>query len=238
MTVVNGYTTLEDAYLAKSLLAEEGIDSQVLDEAASVAPHLLLASGIRLAVADDDDAPRAREILGLSAVLKVVPKAPSQPILMVLVMAAAILTVLFFGIQRNRQFDGDTANRTDLDRNRDGKADERCEYGGNGQVRTAYADDNFDGRWDFKQKFEGGIVASSEQDLDFDGQFDSVFEYKQGVPTIETIRPGGEGHPLFRHEFRQGVLVVTWSDKDRDGRWDERLEFDAMGTEIRRIVLK
>jgi hypothetical protein len=237
MTVVNGYPTLEDAYLAKSLLAEEGIDGQVLDEAASVAPHLLLASGIRLAVADED-ASRAREILGLSAVLKVVPKAASQPILMVLVMAAAVLTVLFFGIQRNRQFDGDTANRTDLDRNRDGKVDERCEYGGNGQIRAAYADDNFDGRWDLKQEFEGGIVVSSEQDRDFDGRFDSVFEYKQGVPTTETIRPGGEGHPLFRHEFRQGVLAIIWSDRDRDGKWDERLEFDEMGTEIRRIVLK
>ncbi len=69
MRVLKGYATLEEAHLGRTVLASEGIDGQVLDEGASVAPHLLLASGIRLAVADEDAA-RAREILGLSAVLK------------------------------------------------------------------------------------------------------------------------------------------------------------------------
>ncbi len=235
MTVVNGYSTLEEAYLAKSLLASEEIDAQILDEAGSVAPHLLLASGIRLAVADED-ASRAREILGLSAVLKAVPKTPSHPVFMILVMAAAVLTVLFFGIQRNR---GDeSVNRIDVDRNHDGKADARSEFDRDGKIVSWYADDNFDGRWDLKQKYEGGILASSEQDRDYDGLFDAVFEYHLGIVRTETIRPRGEGHPLFRHEFRQGVLSVTWSDKDRDGSWDERLEFDAMGTETLRASLK
>jgi hypothetical protein len=223
--------------LGRSLLASEGIDAQVLDEGATVAPHLLLASGIRLAVADEDAA-QAREILGLSAVLKPVPSKSFSPLWMILVTGVAIFTVLYAGIRRNHGFMAETPNRIDLDRNQDGKPDERLERDRQGVPVAGYGDDNFDGRWDRKSKYQGGILASAERDLDFDGTFDSSLEYQNGVLTSETIRPGGERYPLFRHDFRHGILALTWSDKDRDGRWDERIEYDPAGREIQRTHLK
>ncbi|MES2924273.1 MAG: hypothetical protein V4819_22165 [Verrucomicrobiota bacterium] len=237
MRVLNGYSTLEDAHLGRSLLESEGIDAQVLDECAALDPHLLLASGIRLAVADEDAA-EAREILGLSAVLTSVPKKSFNPLWMILVLGTAILTVLYAGIRRNHGPMADAMNRTELDRNQDGKPDERLELDRQGVPVAGYGDDNFDGRWDRKSKYQGVSLSSAERDLDFDGIFDSSLEYQQGVLITETIRPGGGGYPLFRHEYREGVLALTWSDKERDGRWDERIAYDPAGREIERTTLK
>lgn len=237
MRVLKGYPTLEEAHLGRSLLAFEGIDAQVLDEGATVAPHLLLASGIRLAVADEDAA-QARQILGLSAVLKSVPGKSFNRMWVILVTGVAIFTVLYAGVRRNHGFTGEMPIRMDLDRNQDRKSDERVELDRQGLPVTGYDDDNFDGHWDRKSNYQGGILASAERDLDFDGTFDSSLEYQHGVLSTETIRPAGAGYPLFRHDFRQGILAVTWSDKDRDGRWDERIEYDPTGREIQRTALE
>ncbi len=237
MRVLKGYPTLEEAHLGRSLLASEGIDAEVLDEGAAVAPHLLLATGIRLAVADEDAA-QAREILGLSAVLKAVSTKPMNPLWMILVTGVAGLTVLYAGIRRNHGFIAEVPNRIDLDRNRDGKPDERMERDRQGASVASYGDDNFDGRGDRKSKYQGGILASAERDLDFDGIFDSSLDYQNGVLATETIRPGGAGYPLFRHEYRNGILALAWSDRDRDGRWDERIEYDPTAREIQRTALE
>lgn len=216
MKVLKGCSTLEEAHLGRLLLASEGIDAQVLDE----------------------DAARAREVLGLSAVLKSVPRKSFSPLWMILVTGAAVFTVLYAGIRRNHGSTAEPPSRIELDRNRDGKPDERVERDQQGVPMAGYADDNFDGRWDMKSKYRNGVLASAERDLDFDGTFDSALEYQHGVVVTETIRPGGVGYPLFRHDHRHGILALTWSDKDRDGRWDERIEYDPAGREVERTPLK
>jgi hypothetical protein len=157
---------------------------------------------------------------------------------MVLVTGAAVFTVLYAGIRRNHGTSAETATRIELDRNQDGKPDERVERDQQGVPVIGYEDDNFDGRWDRKANYLGGVLTSAERDLDFDGVFDSSMEYVHGVLTTETIRPGSLGYPLFRSEYRRGILALTWSDKDRDGRWDERIEYDPTGREIQRTALK
>ncbi len=238
MTVLKGYATLEEAHLERSRLAAEGIDAQVLDESTAVsAPYALIEPGIRLAVADED-APRAREILGLSAVLKVVPEKTHSPSWLIFVVVAAVLLVLFFANHRNGGSQAETLNRTELDRNHDSKPDLRQEADRYGRLVAESFDNNFDGRWDLKRKYENGILVAAEQDLDFDGVFDSTLEYQNGVLATETIRPKGEGHPLFRREFRHGVLAVIWADRDQDGGWDERADCDLLGREVLRMNLK
>jgi hypothetical protein len=238
MTVLKGYATLEEAHLERSRLASEGIDAQVLDESTPVsAPYALIEPGIRLAVADED-APRAREILGLSAVLKVVPEKTHSPSWLIFVVVAAVLLVLIFIKNRNGGSQAESLTRTELDRNHDSKPDLRQEADRQGRLVAEWFDNNFDGRWDLKRKYENGILVSAEQDLDFDGLFDSTLEYQNGVLATETIRPKGEGHPLFRREFRHGVLAVTWADRDQDGGWDQRIDCDPLGRETQRTDLK
>jgi hypothetical protein len=238
MTVLRGYSTLEQAHLARSLLESEGIAAEVLDEGTAVsAPYLLMSTGIRLAVADED-AGRAREILELP------PEAPTPGhsgrgggLWIGIVLVVAIGSILVLGIrQRASGIQAIPGEVIEMDRNGDGRVDHRTEYDPRGRPLRTFEDDNFDGRWSSRYEFGAGMVTRSEHDLDFNGVFDSVVEYRYGLPHIETVRPGGTGHPLFRHEFRHGRLAVTWSDPDRDGAWDERIVYDAMGREERQTL--
>ncbi len=56
MVILRKYTMLMQAELAKLELASYGIEAAILDEnLGSIAPHLTLLNGVRLAVADQDE---------------------------------------------------------------------------------------------------------------------------------------------------------------------------------------
>lgn len=231
MVVVKSCGTLEEAYLAKNLLESEGIESDVLDEAtASAAPYLLAYSGIRLAVADED-AVRACEVLDL-------PRAePSRPlkrggmvVWFSIILGVAGVSVFLAGVSNHRP-PPSRSTVIEEDRNGDGKPDTRSEVDTSGKIIRHYADNNFDGVWDIRETYQNGLPISREQDLDFDGLFDTKSEFKNGIILRETVTPRGEGNPLFRYEYSNGIRTARWSDPDRDGRWNERVEFDAMGLE-------
>lgn len=63
MVILRKYTMVMQAELAKLELASYGIKATILDEnLGSIAPHLTMMNGVRLAVADDDEQ-EAGEIL-------------------------------------------------------------------------------------------------------------------------------------------------------------------------------
>jgi len=236
MRVVKRCGTLEEAHLARGRLAEAGIEADVLDEAtATTAPYLLASSGIRLAVADEE-ADRACDLLGVPRGATVAPpKRGGLPAWIALVVGVAAITVVIAGMKQTRN----AANtKTDLDRNGDGKPDARRVYDVNGQIVEALEDNDFDGKWDVRLQYRSGIVVAVEKDLDFDGSYDSRTIFHGGVSLEETITPGGAGNALFRDEFEQGVRVARWSDPERDGKWNERMEFDPMGRETARFPMK
>lgn len=237
MRVVKRCVTLEEAHLARAQLAEAGIEADVLDEAtATTAPYLLASSGIRLAVADEE-ADRACDLLGVPRGATVAPpKRGGLPAWIALVVGVAAITVVIAGMKQTR---GTAAvAKTDLDRNGDGKPDARRVYDSKGQIMEALEDDDFDGKWDVRLQYRNGLVVEAEKDLDFDGSYDSRIVYHDGVPLEETITPGGTGNALFRDEFEQGVRAARWSDPERDGKWNERIEFDSMGRETARLPMK
>jgi hypothetical protein len=236
MRVVKRCGTLEEAHLARGRLAEAGIEADVLDEAtATTAPYLLASSGIRLAVADEE-ADRACDLLGVPRGATVAPpKRGGLPAWIALVVGVAAITVVIAGMKQTRN----AANtKTDLDRNGDGKPDARQVFDAKGQMVEALEDNDFDGKWDVRLQYRKSLVVAVEKDLDFDGSYDSRAIYGEGVPIEETITPGGVGNALFRDEFDQGVRVARWSDPERDGKWNERIEFDPMGRETARFPMK
>jgi len=236
MRVVKRCGTLEEAHLARTRLAEAGIEADVLDEAtATTAPYLLASSGIRLAVADEE-ADRACDLLGVPRSATVAPpKRGGLPAWIALVVGVAAITVVIAGMKQTR---GAAETKTDLDRNGDGKVDARQVHDTRGQRVEALEDNDFDGKWDTRLQYRKGLVVAVEKDLDFDGSYDSRAIYHDGIPIEETITPGGAGNTLFRDEFEQGVRVARWSDPERDGKWNERIEFDPMGRETARLPMK
>jgi hypothetical protein len=237
MVVVKRCGTLEEAYLCRNLLAESGIESDVLDEAtATTAPYLLTNTGVRLAVADED-ADRACATLGVPRREPVAPpRRGGLPAWVALVVGAAAITVVIGGMKQSRV--SPAPDKSDLDRNGDGKTDCREIRDGDGRLLERWLDQNFDTRWDVHERYAGGQPAVTEQDTDFDGSYDRRGEFRQGVLTGETITPGGAGNPLFRLDYRHGVLSAVWSDPDRDGRWNERADYDPMGRESARVPMR
>ena len=122
--------------------------------------------------------------------------------------------------------------------NGDGKTDCREIRDGDGRLLERWLDQNFDSRWDVHERYAGGLPTVNERDCDFDGSYDRRGEFRLGVLTEETITPGGAGNPLFRLDYRHGVLSAVWSDPERDGRWNERADYDPMGRESARVPMQ
>jgi hypothetical protein len=236
MTVVKRCATLEDAYMTKNLLEVSGVGADILDEAtASTAPYLLISSGIRVTVADED-ATAARETLGLPAE----PEPPLRksggiPWLAVLMVGIALLMLISYSRQSRNQT---AEHKNEKDRNGDGKTDLRTTFDDAQRPLLSLEDDNFDGRWDVRVEYEAGIRTKILIDLDRDGTFDSVSTFDHGMLVSELVTPGGRGHPLFRKIYRGGILESRWEDAERDGAWDLRIDYDAMGRESGKTPLK
>jgi hypothetical protein len=237
MRVVKRCRTLEEAHLERARLAEAGIEADVLDETiATTAPYLLASAGIRLAVADEE-ADQACDLLGVPRAATVEPpKRGGLPAWIALVVGVAAVTVVIAGMKQTRG--SAQATKMDLDRNGDGKADARSIFDTKGRATESFEDNNFDGKWDVRFVMHENIVITAEQDLDFDGAFDSQSRFKNGVLMEQTVIPSGSGNPLFRHEYKNGVAVASWFDPERDGKWNERIEYDPMGRETARVPMK
>lgn len=235
MTVIRSFSSSEDAHLARMHLGNQGIEAHVIDEAtASTAPHIAFASGIRLMVADEDVA-RARDILGLPALMEARPARGGIPWWVFAVAGIAIFTLFAQAIRQNSA--GRTpAKSSDFDRNGDGRADERFDFQGDVVVKS-WRDNNFDGIWDERIRYENSQPILGEADLDFDGKFDSTTEYLLGIPAITRVRDGGEGPLLFRYDYERGVLTREWHDSDADGEWDVAIDYDPLGREKNRTTL-
>lgn len=236
MTVVKRCASLEDAYMIRNLLEAGGVGADILDEAtAATAPYLLLSSGIRVTVADED-ADAAREILGLPAEPAPPPRRNSGlPWLAVAMAGVALVALLSYSLESHSPAGG---RKVDQDRNGDGKADLRTTYDEDQKPLLMLEDGNFDGRWDTRTEYENGVQVRISTDLDHDGSYDSVTTLEQGLKVSELVTPGGEGNPLFRKVFRNGALESRWEDTDRDGAWDQRIDYDAMGRESGTTRLK
>ncbi|MFD0893246.1 DUF2007 domain-containing protein [Luteolibacter ambystomatis] len=240
MTVVKECGTLEDAWMAKNLLENEGIPADILDEAlASTAPYLLNSSGIRVAVADEDAA-AARQHLGLPP-LSETARNRRQTVpgwLVFAIVVTAVISLFVVGVSQNRSGGRSAALKQEYDRNGDGRIDKRIESTSNGNPALVFRDDNYDGRWDTREEYENGERVRSQRDLDLDGTFDSVTIWKNDLPVTTTVTPGGSGFPLIRYDYKNGNPDTRWEDDDRDGAWNTCISYDAMGRETGRKSLR
>lgn len=236
MVVVKRCGTLEEAYLAKNELELEGIEAEVLDEATAVtAPYLLISSGIRLAVADEDG-DRAREVLRLPELKEPPPPISSPRWLAWFVIAIALVSLFAFGMRQWKT--PSSFPPVEKDRDGDGRKDERVEFDRTGRPLRAYQDENGDGLWDVRTSYENGLPVKTERDRDFDGAFDVVTIFRNGVIVGEVETPGGKGNPVSKQDYENGVLRERWEDPDRNGAWNTRIRYDANGRESERQDLR
>ena len=177
----------------------------------------------------------------------------------VLGMVAGVLMVLgyqrtqevFSGtIQRDFNHDGRTDgwdtyvkgqySRVATDRNGDEQPDAWYYYD-DGMPTKWEEDSNFDGKIDIWGADDGrGVPSQSKTDLDFDGKPDVTYFYQFGLlKECHYILPILPGSALVWKKcfYTNGLLREELLDRNRDGKFDEKLSFDVYGVEVKKEKL-
>jgi hypothetical protein len=117
----------------------------------------------------------------------------------------------------------------EVDRNLDGKVDYIAHFGERGAIEFAEADDNFDGVFESRFQFKSGNLEMAEVDTDGDGFRDLRTNYVHGVAvSTEYIYPP-TGLPQKIEYFKLGKITYSDSDTDKDGKMDTRTIYNEIG---------
>jgi hypothetical protein len=191
-------------------------------------------------------------------------KAQEAPKSLLLVLVAFCLggilgALVLLGFQQTRARFSGTVQR---DFNHDGRTDAWDTYKSGEHIKFAI-DYNGDERPDVWYDYENGVMTRWEEDVNFDGKVDlwgncdSVGRASQSKfdadfdGTAETIGYFQFGRIREQHSvvpasglvwkksfFTNGVLREELLDRDRDGKFDERLSLDVYGVEVKKEPLK
>ena len=127
-------------------------------------------------------------------------------------------------------YDGVLLRSYSADRNGDGRADWRNLFSGtNDGGGTILQDDDFDGRDEARTDVRKGSYALTESDLDGDGFYEVREVFVHGVLDERIHMAAPDGGVIKREEFVHGVLARSEADLDRDGTFETRWTFDALG---------
>jgi hypothetical protein len=124
-------------------------------------------------------------------------------------------------------YDGRAISRMDYDRDDDGRVDARWIFDANGAEKAYDADDDFDGRFEWRGEVEHGEVVRNVLDVDGDGRPEQVEHSKNGV--IDTVEYFAQGRVVKRSRYRAGLPSSDEYDDDGDGTFERRVDLDAYG---------
>jgi hypothetical protein len=133
-------------------------------------------------------------------------------------------------IDETYHYDGVLLRSISTDRNGDGRADWRNLFSdGDDGGGTILHDDDFDGRDEARTDVRKGSYALTEFDLDGDGFYEVREVFVHGVLDERIHMAAPDGGVIKREEFVHGVLARSEADLDRDGTFETRWTFDALG---------
>jgi hypothetical protein len=118
---------------------------------------------------------------------------------------------------------------TEKDRDNDGRTDARWHFDLHGLEKSYEADDDFDGRFEWKFEFENGEFVRGERDADGDGKPEFVAHYSYGVVKTEDIFDEAGNRVVAREHYSADRVKFTEFDRDGDGTFEQRVEFDRYG---------
>jgi hypothetical protein len=244
-------TLAVEAYMICDLLARAGISARVDGEfLAGVAGELPLGSAVKVRVASDR-AVEARAVIEeweksqppeAAGQTAPPPRAPLRSPLWFLTGAVAggLVAAWILRTPENRDgidYDGDgdyestfsysgqAPRLAEYDRNNDGKIDARWHYDLQGYEERYEGDDDFDGRFEIEADVDAGQSRSARFDLDGDGRPEETQRYRHGVLDTAQLYDGS-GRVVARETYRHGERVSAEFDRDGDGTFEQRVEFD------------
>jgi hypothetical protein len=256
MVELKTFSDASSAELAKANLEAHGIECRLTaDDCGGMYPNLTVAGGVRLlvrasaagaalALLNTQASPAEINQIETEAVAFAPPRKLAVGQIISGMIVGAILCLLYqwtdrFGTKTYR-YDRDHDGKPDeiwvyrngrpvewsYDRNFDGRFDSWDHYDSAGMRILSKADNNFDGIPDVTWRYTKGIITSMEMDTDFNGIPDAFFTYKNDLVQQVDIKPNGTNVITLREVFRNGVLTEIWRDTNRDGQFDEIVQYD------------
>lgn len=126
-------------------------------------------------------------------------------------------------------YSGDTVARVEIDRNGDGKVDERWINDINGVLSRHEGDDDFDGRFEVESDAKSGRLVTVTLDSNGDGKPDSVSHLQNGiVRTVDVYDEAGR-RVVARQNYAEYFDTYTEFDDDGDGIFERRVEYGRYG---------
>jgi hypothetical protein len=126
-------------------------------------------------------------------------------------------------------YSGSMPSLTTVDRNRDGAVDARWTFDSRGLEKQYEADDDFDGRFEWRTDYSRGEFWRSVLDSDGDGRPEQVWHFENGVLESIDYHFASGGRIVKRERFEAGLKVSAEYDDDRDNVFERRVEFDRHG---------
>lgn len=242
-----------EAHMICDLLARAGISARVDGEfLAGAGGDLPLGSTIKVRV-DPSRAAEAREVIDEWERLQPLPDAaaprPRSRSLAPLWFFAGLLVggaILFVTLRTPYTrgtadlngdgtpdefyfYSGDTMSQAQGDRNYDGKIDVRWINDLHGVLSRSEADDDFDGRFEWKSDARHGQLVKSTLDSNGDGKPDSVSHLKHGILRTVEIYDEAGARVIARQHYPGYWNSSTEFDDDGDGKFERRVEYDRFG---------
>jgi hypothetical protein len=249
-----------EAHMVVHMLDQAGVQAHVQGEhLQSGAGELPLGNLVAVAVADED-VPKAREIIrdweativtpepGAAAPAKSSATSYTVAFTVGALLAGGVVWAMFNGPEQANELDrngdgkiddryfvsGDRIERVETDRDFDGRVDAVLQYARSGDLREYRSDDDFDGRFDSMVTYRDGQPQRFEQDLDGDGRIDLRTLYEHGVARTTEYLDRDSRHVVKTVSFRGGKALHADLDLDGDGRFERSYDFDAIDEPVGR----
>ncbi len=123
------------------------------------------------------------------------------------------------------EYNGGAIARMEFDRDDDGKVDARWIFDANGVEQEYDADEDFDGRFEWRGRAGEGEVMRNMLDADGDGRPERVEHLRHGVLVSIDYHYGGR--IVKRDFYKAGLLDAAEFDDDGDGMFERRVQYDA-----------
>jgi hypothetical protein len=242
---------IAEAHMLVHILEQAGIRAEIYGEALlGAAGGLPVGDIMKIAVADEDYESARKFILEWEkqnppdAPPKTLPKSSESA------WAGILLAGLILGWLANSYFEkvGVFARSSidTIDQNKDGEADYIYLFKSENAPfpESTENDTNFDGKFDIINRLDSrGIVISGKEDRDFNGTFETIVVYKNGMPEKSEADVDGDGKVdivnLFGHGgiLKQTRTIDSKSDKvKRIGYYENGMlksaDFDSDGDGI------
>ena len=245
-----------EAHMLVHMLEQSGLHAHVEGEHLQSGAGELPVGNMVAVVVADEDVPKARQVIRdwEATITTPDPSAPAPAkssttshtvaFFVGALLAGGAVWALSNGPEQSNELDrngdgkvddryfvsGDRIERVETDRDFDGRVDAVLEYARSGDLREYRSDEDFDGRFESTVRYRQG--QSFEQDLDGDGRIDLRTLYEHGVARTTEYLDRDSRRVVKTVSFRGGKAVHADLDLDGDGRVERSYDFDAIDEPI------